>query len=304
MTSGLLPAFPDFAPLSLEHGAAIEEAREQAQPEASELTFPEIFAWRRVRQTQITDIDGAMGLFILRHGQRCFYPPIGARDPVRTMHRMLSWLRQQGEDGFVYGLTGDVVTRVQTDDMLVAEEDVDNADYVYRVQDLIRLPGHRYDGKRNHINHFLQNNDFTFSRLKVSEIPELIDFENRWYTHRHRTDPPGLAAENQAILELLRNYGNLPVEGAVVRIRGRIEAFSIATELNRNTAVVIAEKANHEIRGLYQAINQMFCEHFLARYTWVNREQDTGDLGLRRAKLSYHPHHMVAKYRVRLRRSS
>jgi hypothetical protein len=90
------------------------------------------------------------------------------------------------------------------------------------------------------------------------------------------------------------------VVGASIRVDGRIEAFAVGSQLNPDTAMVIAEKANSEIRGLYQVMNQMFCENTLSGYAWVNREQDAGDAGLRRAKLSYCPHHMVAKYRVRL----
>lgn len=301
MDTGLLPAFPEFAWLSLSHREAIEPVLAEAQPEVSELNFAELFAWRGVRRTQVASVDGGLCALVLRHGKRCFSAPVGVTAPAQTMHRLLTWLRQQGEDGFVYALTDAQARLAEASGHLIAEEDPDNADYVYQVQDLIELPGHKYDGKRNHINYFLRNNDFSFSPLQAADIPEVIEFEKRWYAHRHRTELPGLAAENQAVHELLRNYRDLPVEGAFIRIGGRIEAFAVTSRLNRDTAVVIAEKANPEIRGLYQAINQMVCERLLSRFTWVNREQDAGDPGLRRAKLSYAPHHMVAKYRVRLR---
>jgi uncharacterized protein len=303
MDTGTLPAFPEFSRLVLDHREAIERAYVGAQPEVSELSFPELFAWRGVRKTQVSEIDGGVCAYLLRHGKLGFGPPVGARDPAQAIHRMLTWLRQQGEDGSVYALTDAQARLAEASGLLVAEEDPDNADYVYKVQDLIDLPGHKYDGKRNHINYFLRNNDFSFSVLSLADLPDVIEFEKRWYAHRHMTELPGLAAENQAVHELLNNYRDLPVEGAVIRIGGLIEAFTVSAELNRDTAVVIAEKANPEVRGLYQAINQMYCERVLSRFTWVNREQDAGDLGLRRAKLSYNPHHMVAKYRVRLRQS-
>jgi hypothetical protein len=200
----------------------------------------------------------------------------------------------------VYALTGRQAAEAEATGALVVEEDRDNADYVYRTQDLIHLPGHRYDGKRNHIRNFIRSYDFAFAPLKAHEIPEAADFQRRWFAARGRPEAAGLTAENQAVHELLRHYEDLPVLGATLRVEGRIEAFAIASELNRDTAIVIAEKGNPEIRGVYQAINQMFSESMLARYAWVNREQDAGDEGLRRAKLSYGPHHMVAKYRVRL----
>jgi hypothetical protein len=302
LTMSHLPAFPHFAPLDISHRGTISGALADEPPDVSELNFAEIFSWRGVRQTRISDLDGALCLFITRHGKRCFYPPLGARDPATAMRSMLLWLREQGQEGFVYGLTGRQAAGAAATAELLAEEDPDNADYVYRTQDLIHLPGRNYDGKRNHIRNFMRSYDFVYAALDSRALPEVIDFQRRWFAGRRRTDLPGLAAEDQAMHELLRHYRELPVTGASIRIDGRIEAFTIGSPLNPDTALVIAEKANSQIRGLYQAMNQMFCENTLSRYAWVNREQDAGDAGLRRAKLSYYPHHMVAKYRVRLAR--
>jgi hypothetical protein len=297
-----LPAFPDFAPLDVSHRDTIEAALATERPEVSELNFAEIFAWHGVRQTQISDLDGALCLAVTRHGKCCFYPPLRVREPATAMRSMLLWLREQGKEGFVYGLTGRQAAVAEATGNLVADEDPDNADYVYRTQDLIHLPGHKYDGKRNHIRNFARSYDFAYAEIDPRALPEVVDFQRRWFAARGRSDLPGLAAEDQAVHDLLRHYQNLPVTGATITVDGRIEAFAIGSQLNQDTALVIAEKANSEIRGLYQAMNQMFCENTLSAYAWVNREQDAGDVGLRRAKLSYYPHHMVAKYRVRLAR--
>jgi hypothetical protein len=299
---GQILAFPDFTPLDVSHRDIVDGALASEQPDVSELNFAEIFAWHGVRQTQISDLDGALCLFITRHGKRCFYPPVQAREPAAAMRSMLMWLREQGEEGFVYGLTGQQAAHAAATKELLAEEDPDNADYVYRTQDLIHLPGHKYDGKRNHIRNFMRSYDFTYAEIDPRTLPEVVDFQRRWFAARGRSDLPGLAAEDRAVHDLLRHYQDLPVTGATIRVDGRVEAFAIGSQLNQDTALVIAEKANSEIRGLYQAMNQMFCEKTFSKYAWVNREQDAGDVGLRRAKLSYYPHHMVAKYRVRLAR--
>ena len=301
-TMGHLPAFPHFAPLDISHQGTIEDALAVEPPEVSELNFAETFAWHEVRQTRLSDLGGAICLFITRYGRRCFYPPMGAHEPAAAMRTMLLWLRAQGEEGYVYGLTGRQAAVAAASGELLAEEDPDNADYVYRTQDLIHLPGHNYDGKRNHIRNFTRSYRFAYAALEPRALPEVIDFQRQWFAGRRHTDLPGLAAEDQAVHELLRHFEDLPVTGATIRVDGRVEAFSVGSQLNDDTALVIAEKANSEIQGLYQAMNQMFCENALSRYTWVNREQDAGNAGLRRAKLSYYPHHMVAKYRVRLAR--
>jgi hypothetical protein len=106
---------------------------------------------------------------------------------------------------------------------------------------------------------------------------------------------PGLEAENTAIRTAFENYHYLGVTGGVVYVDDKLEAFTLAEKLNRDTAVIHFEKANPEIEGLYQVINQWFCKEALSNFKFVNREQDLGIPGLRKAKGSYYPHHMVEK---------
>ena len=181
---GQVPAFPDFVPLDISHREIVDSALASERPEVSELNFAEIFAWHGVRQTQISDLEGALCLFIKRHGKRCFYPPLQAPDPPAAMRNMLLWLRNQGEEGFVYGLTGRQAAGAEATGELVAEEDPDNADYVYRTQDLIQLPGHKYDGKRNHIHNFVRSYDFTYAEIDPRTLPEVVDFQRRWFAAR------------------------------------------------------------------------------------------------------------------------
>lgn len=100
-------------------------------------------------------------------------------------------------------------------------------------------------------------------------------------------------------MQALRNFTALEMQGGVIRIDGEVEAFTLGELLNKDTAVIHIEKANPEIRGLYAAINQQFCDQAWGRVPYLNREQDLGEPGLRTAKLSYHPHHLVEKFRIR-----
>ena len=109
-----------------------------------------------------------------------------------------------------------------------------------------------------------------------------------------------LLGEWEAITAALANYQALELQGGVILINDRVEAFTCGERLNAATAVIHLEKANPEVRGLYAAINQEFCRQAWAEVEFVNREQDLGEAGLRTAKMSYHPHHLVEKFRIRL----
>jgi len=107
--------------------------------------------------------------------------------------------------------------------------------------------------------------------------------------------------EWQAVRLALQHFAELELAGGLILMDWRVEAFTLGELLNRDTAVVHIEKANPDIRGLYALINQQFCEQAWAATPFLNREQDLGEPGLRTAKLSYHPHRLVEKFRVKLK---
>jgi hypothetical protein len=110
-----------------------------------------------------------------------------------------------------------------------------------------------------------------------------------------------LLGEERAIYEALQNMNALDFKGGVIQINEKVEAFALGEQLNPRTAVIHIEKANPAFDGLYQLINQEFCFHEWKEIPYINREQDLGEEGLRQAKLSYHPHHLVNKYSVTLK---
>jgi hypothetical protein len=179
--------------------------------------------------------------------------------------------------------------------------DRDNSDYVYRTEDLINLEGNKYHGKKNHINKFKKNHSYEYSPLTPELVEQCLALEAQWCDIRHCELYPGLAGEERAIYEALTNMNHLDFKGGVILVNGKVEAFALGELLNPETAVIHIEKANPAFEGLYQLINQEFCAHEWAEVPFVNREQDLGEEGLRKAKLSYHPHHLVNKYTVTLK---
>jgi hypothetical protein len=296
-----IPCFPEFGTLDISHKPLIDAYLKDAQPKLSELNFSEIFAWHIIRDTKITSHNNNICLYLNKAGKKYFYPPFGKTDPAKTVVALLEWAAAEEPEAYFYCFDEDGAKMCEASGRLAAEEDRDNADYVYAVEDLISLSGRKFDGKRNHLKHFLRDNEFEFAEVTAAMIPEINEFHHGWCEARECDDDLSLMNEIEAMQQVLDNWASMDIRGAVIRIRGKIQAFTAASELNKETAVVLFEKASPEYRGIYQAINQQFCENMLNKYAWINREQDAGDEGLRKAKLSYNPARLETKYVVRLK---
>ena len=107
--------------------------------------------------------------------------------------------------------------------------------------------------------------------------------------------------EVEAASEALQNAENLGLEGVVIRVNQRVVAFALGERLNQDTAVCHFEKADLFSEGLYQLVNREFARLLFQECRYLNREQDLGNMGLRSAKLSYHPIELVRKYLVTCR---
>ena len=293
--------FPEFTPLDISHRDVFEKHFLEMQPAVSEFNFTEIFAWHSIRETKITVHNCGLFVYLNKAGKKYFYPPFGKNCSPKSLTAVLDYFLTQNEETHFYGFDSDGALMAEETGKLTAIEDRDNADYVYSLNDLITLSGRKYDGKRNHLKNFYRNNDFEFVTVTSAMIPEVMAFQKQWCLERGCEDDLSLKNEGVAVMEVLNNFDKLNVFGAIIKINGKIEAFTAASELNSDTAVVLFEKGNPGIRGIYQAINKEFCERMLSKYKWVNREQDGGDEGLRKAKLSYNPDHLVSKYVVKLK---
>jgi len=180
---------------------------------------------------------------------------------------------------------------------LSVEEDPNNFDYVYLARDLAELGGKKYDGKRNRIRKFEAAGRHSYAELAPTHVEECRRLFAAWFADKENHDP-FLRAEKDAILEALTHFETLGLRGAVVLVDGRVEAFTIGGPLSPETAVIQIEIANPAVVGLAQYINREFARRAWPGMTYLNREQDVGVPGLRKAKLSYQPHHLVKKFNL------
>jgi len=175
--------------------------------------------------------------------------------------------------------------------------DRDAYDYVYNAVDLAKLEGRKYHRKRNHLNNFKKEfPDYQYCELTSDLIPDCKRLAIEWCEKRNCDDDPSLECEKCAVLTGLNNFAYLELKGGVILLNGKVEAFTFGEPLNDNTAVIHVEKANPDIKGLYAAINQEFCQHQWQEMEYINREEDLGLAGLRKAKESYYPVKMVEKF--------
>ena len=170
------------------------------------------------------------------------------------------------------------------------EFDRDAADYVYEVSKLTSLAGKKLHGKRNHINKFKENNpDWSYETLTDENLEECLQMAEEWKTINLCGERGEKHAEFCVTRRALKNYKALGLKGGVLRDGSRVVAFTLGEELNKDMFVIHIEKAFADVQGAYPMINQQFLIHEAADYKYVNREDDTGAEGLRKAKLSYYP---------------
>ncbi len=294
----------DFSEITLKDKLYFDSLLKLYNPEISELTFTNLYMWRNIYKFRFTEICGLLCIVSApEKGEPFAFMPIGrlqkdtfieAFDCLKKYFSNNNWqliFKRVPESELAY-FTGyeEVVKEVAFDD--------DNSDYVYLTSDLIQLKGKKFDGKRNHINRFKRQYDYDYVVLDESHIDECLRITLEWCAERDCDSHWELYSEKMANIELLDNFKALGCKGALIRVNGRFEAFTAGDMLNKDTAVIHIEKANSKLNGLYTFINQQFCENEWKHTNYINREQDLGLYGLKKAKMSYNPVKMSKKYSV------
>jgi len=294
-----LSKFPEFRDISLNDQKAMDWFFANFQPQISEYTFTNLYIWRATRQIKTAILENSLCLIASKDdGGIFFLPPVGDDDIVSIIDALFCYADKNGMESIVYRVPEDMANMLNGRGVSV-EPDPDNSDYVYLVDELVELSGRHFDGKRNRIKKCIAGYNPEYKTMTPDIIEQCLDLQTAWCDLRHCKLYPGLASEDEAIKETFALMEKLPIFGGAIIIDRRIEAFTLAERLNDETSVVHFEKANPEFDCLYQLINQWFCQNELSDCKFVNREQDLGVEGLKRAKQSYHPHHMVNKYTVK-----
>ena len=176
----------------------------------------------------------------------------------------------------------------------------DETEYIYTVEKLSKLSGKKLHGKRNHIARFKDNANWSYEDISDDNFKECLEMNDEWCKLYDCIDDPSLNHELCAVKEAFGNYNELGLVGGLLRREGKVIAYTIGSRINEDTFNIHIEKAFANIQGAYPMINQQFVQHNCQEYVYVNREEDLGDEGLRKAKMSYYPDVLLDKYTARL----
>lgn len=285
------PAFPDFKPVGLEDRAVFEDYLGRQPFEVCEMSFANIFIWKDSEHPRWTILNGALCVLVEPDFEDPYVlPPVGGERTAETVAACLDVAPRLSR------VPEDFAARYGAG--LKVEEDPGNFDYVYLRQDLAELKGKKYDGKRNRVRKFESTfGAHEYHDLTRADVPGCFRLLEDWFEEKRNGDLY-MRAERTAILQALASFERLGLRGGVVKVGGRVEAFTMGGRLTPDMAVIPIEIANPGLVGLAQWINREFVVRAWPDASFINREQDMNVEGLRKAKLSYQPARLVKKYNL------
>ena len=275
----------------------VESIFRQVQTDCCEYCFGNIYMWSAIYKNKIL-IDN--GIFVSADFTEApvFCYPVGAGDKKPMISKLIEYAKSRGLTLEFFGLTEKDKNELEDlfPDKFEIREDRDSFDYLYKTEDLVNLSGRKYHSKKNHTSYFEKNFDWKYEPITRENIDRCFLLNEHWESLNREKNPEEIGGENRAIKTALENYFDLDYEGGMLKIQGEAVAFTFGERLNDSTFCTHVEKAYGNIRGAYQMINREFARQLSDRYEFINREEDTGSEGLRRAKLSYHPYRLIIKY--------
>ena len=281
-----------FKPMEMEDKELINSYFRKFPSRSCERTFANSILWSKQYPVDIAVIENALIFRSMSHGEAYAFPA-GEEEAVK---RALDYLRQdtqrRGESLVLYHVTKAQFEQLESwyPAQFEIEYNRDLADYIYESEKLVTLAGKKLHAKRNHINKFKSNHEnWWYETISEDNLEECFQMALKWIIENNCDEDEAKNAEMCVTLNALRLFKDLELTGGILRIDGEIVAFSIGEELCEDTFVVHIEKAFADIQGAYTMINQQFVEHECLKYKYINREEDTGSEGLRKAKLSYRP---------------
>ncbi|MCF8080343.1 MAG: phosphatidylglycerol lysyltransferase domain-containing protein [Desulfobacterales bacterium] len=290
----------DFGPLSLDLQEKYMERLQASRTNASDYSFANIWGWAEEYGLQWAWETDLVWIRQTRPEKR-LWAPVGPWASVDWSRRLLPHLDGGAK---MIRVPEALKTRFQSvlGDRIRSEDAREHWDYLYRVDELVALKGNRFHKKKNLLKQFQKKYDYRFQPMSPEIIDMALEMQEEWCLWRDCEASETLAAENRAITRVFQHWKTLThLIGGALMVEETPVAYTVAEALTDDTLVIHFEKGCTGFKGVYQAVNQLFLENEADGFTLVNREQDLGDQGLRKAKESYNPVDYVKKYTVSFR---
>lgn len=302
----------DFKSIKIDCKAEIDEFLSKSSYIGSEGTFFVLYCWRYLYNFQYTIDEKFLFIKVKFHDRISYLLPIGednSEEKNSTKEAIEKIIKDaEAQNVPFYILAADEDSKALLEhiypDRFNFYEDRNNSDYVYNQKDLELLEGKKLHAQRNHVNKFkILYPDYKVETITEKTYNECLAMNIEW-CKVNGIDTDSVCKGNNyelcAVNQAFANYKALGCKGILIRVNDRVIAFTLGSERNKDVFVTHFEKALYEYDGAFKVINQEFAKT-LFDYKFINREEDLGDEGLRRAKMSYHPTFMVIKYNIELK---
>lgn len=313
-----IPCFPDSLSLDLSTQALFALAYKNTPPPVSDMAFCTLFGWQHYFGYRCTRVGDQLFLFFEKGKTVTFLPPLllsgSLSNPgweasfISAWTQLSAWAQGRGLS-VEFRYFPEVYTKHISPERFLVTPERDCADYIYQRSELVELTGSDYAAKRNLIRQFTRNFSSRYETLSSANLEAAGRFINEWQEKQKAENGIlGFGAYCMAC-RLVENFSALALYGGLLFANDTIVAATIGSMVpdfvypdgkKSVTMIVHHENALTEYKGAYQVINQQFCAHLPESVAFINREEDLGIPGLRKAKLSYHPALLIEKSRIEL----
>ena len=289
----------EFKPLEISQKQEYSKLLAMSGKEGCEYSFVNLYLWGR---QQAAKVGEDLVIFSQYNRKTVYLFPVGPADKKITLDAIIADAAKRGIPCRLSGLNQDDYALLERlyPGRFALHFDRDSFDYVYHINDLADLAGRKYQKKRNHLNRFkAERPNYRLEPMTAENLPLVRHLTDRWYESRLAEDPLGdFQLEQAALNRAFTHFQELELEGLLLWDGQELLAMAMGSFLNETTFDIHFEKALERSDGTYAAINQGFAAWLREKYPnlqYLNREDDMGIEGLRKAKLSYCPDHMVEK---------
>ena len=279
----------EFHSLTLSDREAMQAVTLNSGRRNCNYTFANLIGWQFLYKTEVCVLKDAVVLRFSYEGERAYMVCTSGNLTRELVSALLS---DSGGKLTIYGLEDSQASALSAYKVQV-EPLRDQYDYIYRRADLAMLQGGHLQAKRNHVNRFRADNPgFEYRPLTAELFDECRRLTGIWQGEKEASDT--IDAERLVMETIFSNWDSLGMIGGSIFVNGRMVAFCYGAAVTHDTFDICVEKADRNIEGAFAIINQQFAAHLPEQYIYVNREEDMGIPGLRKAKLSYHPEIMLS----------